>query len=181
MSSNLDELEATLREGMKLSQQPSMGRRAPASAAVPHLSKARAGLRQYVKDHPDEARAFRLLSLAEETLLGYKLAIAALERAIALSGGAEKIDKKDAKRLAMLKETGEEWAELPITPEQLRELGGYLKEKLESEPVERNLRWTEAWLRARGFDDDALRRAREAFDDRGAFSDMQVFYNVVRG
>ena len=178
MSGTLDDLEAALREGMRLAKQPSLGRRAPASEAVPHLSKARAGLRQFVKDHPDDARAHRLLSLAEETMLAYRPAVAALERAMALSGPR---DKRDAKRLAMLREAVDEWAALPLTPEQLRELGEYLAGKLESEPVERNLHWTERWLRDRGFDDAAVTRVRAALDDRGAYSDMQVFYNVVRG
>ena len=178
MSDKLDELEATLREGMQLAKQPSLGRRAPAPAAVPHLSKARAGLRQFVKEHPDDARAYRLLSLAEETMLAYRPAMAALERAMALSGAR---DKKDAKRLAMLREASEEWAALPLTAEQLRELGEYLAGKLESEPVERSLRWTERWLHDHGFDDASVERVRSALDDRGAYSDMQVYYNVARG
>ena len=68
-----------------------------------------------------------------------------------------------------------------LTPDQLHELGEYLAGKLESEPVERSLRWTERWLRDRSFDDAAMARVRAALDERGAYSDMQVYYNVVRG
>jgi cytochrome c-type biogenesis protein CcmH/NrfG len=95
----LDELEALLREGMQRSRQTSLERRAPAFAAIPSLAKARAGLRGFVRAHADDARAWRLLSLAEETLLAYPLAIAALDRALALDG---RRDKRDLKRLAAL-------------------------------------------------------------------------------
>jgi hypothetical protein len=96
---DLDALETLLREGLRLSGQGSFRRRAPAPAALPPLTKARAGLRRHVKSHPDDVRALRLLALAEEALLAYPLARAALERAVALGGG----DRRDLKRLAMLR------------------------------------------------------------------------------
>lgn len=178
MSNSLDDLEATLLQGLRLSGQGSYARRAPASAAVPHLAKARAGLRQFVKAHPDDGRAHRLLSLAEEALLAYGPARAALARAMELSGGG---DRRDRKRLAMLRESGDEWAALGISPAELRELGKFLATKLTGGETDRSLRWTDAWLRDHGRDDAALARIHAALDERGAFSDMQVYDHVTRG
>lgn len=178
MNDVLEDLEAALLQGLKLSGQGSYARRAPATAAVPHLAEARAGLRRFVERHPRDARAHRLLSLAEEAFLAYGPARSALARAMELSGGG---DKRDHKRLAMLRETGDEWAALPITPDELRELGHFLKQKLDAGETDRSLRWTELWLREHGRDDAALATVRAALDDRGAFSDMQVYYNVTRG
>lgn len=178
MSNALDDLEATLLEGLRLSGQGSYARRAPAAPAVPHLSRARAGLRQFVNTHADDARAHRLLSLAEEAFLSYGAARAALARAMELSGGG---DERDHKRLAMLREAGDEWAALAITPDELKELGAFLEAKLDRGETDRSLRWTEAWLRDHGRDDAALAQIRAALDDRGAFSDLQVYENVTRG
>lgn len=172
----LDELEKTLREGMRLSMQMSYARRAPAAKSLPYLSKAKAGLGRFLRQHPEDARAQRLLSLVEETLLHYGPAIAALERAMELEG---KRDKRDLKRLAMLRETAKEWSKLPLTPAQLEQLGEFLEEKLADKPMERNLKWTEEWLRAHGVKDVA--KVVAALGDRGAYSDAQVYYNVILG
>lgn len=176
--SDLDELEKTLHEGMQLGRTRSSGRRAPAAAGVPHLKRAQTGLRTYSAKHPADVRALRLLSLAEETMLNYGAALRALERAMELD---ESRDKRDLKRLALLKQSADEWTKLPLTPQQLAQLGRFLADKLEDAPGSRAFIWTERWLDDNGFAGEEKARVLEAFEKRGAFSDMQVYYNVVRG
>jgi hypothetical protein len=178
MATTLDELEAALNEGIRRSGQLSLGRRAPASQAVPYLAKARTGLRGFVKEHPDDARGWRVLSLAEESMLGYGRAIAALERALELGG---RRDKRDLKRLGILRATAREWGELLLPPQQLADLGDFLEAKLKTEAMEDDLTWTESWLRSTGLSDDDVQKVIAALKKRGAFSDAQVYHNIVRG
>lgn len=98
----LDEIQNVLDEGMRLSRQTSLDRQAPASNAIAVLDKARLQLRKCVEANEKlNPRAWRMLSLAEETLLAYPRAIAALERALALEGHRP---QQDLKRLAALRE-----------------------------------------------------------------------------
>lgn len=175
-SESLDELRAALNQGRKLSMQGSFGRRAPEPSAVPYLRKARDGLANYVRDAgQQEAEAWRLLSEAEECLLSYAMAIKALERAMALG----QRDRKDLKRLALLKQYARDWSALPLSPEQLEALGQFLRDRLGDDTGERSFRWTQEWLHAAGVSDPGVVIA--ALEARGAFSDFQVLYNVIRG
>lgn len=171
----LQELKATLLRGVRLSKQTSYERRAPAKAAVPFLRQARDGLRDYVAANANDREGWQLLSQAEETLLDYQAARVALEKAMQLTA---KRDKRDLKRLAMLRELTEEWAGLVLSPSQLQELGRYLEEELKGSTGDRSLRLTRQWLERQGLN---LERIVRALEDRGAYSDFQVLYNVVRG
>src|SRR5688572_7557076 len=97
-SDELQSLELLLREGMKLDKQTSYRRRQPAREAIEPLTRARHGLVQHVAMHPRDAKAWHLLSLAEECLLHYPGAVAAEARAIELGLKGN----RELKRLAML-------------------------------------------------------------------------------
>jgi hypothetical protein len=172
----LDELERLLREGNRQSGQRSYGRRAPSPESLPALAKARAGLRAYTKDHPEDSRGWRLLSSAEEMLLAYSLALAALERSMELSG---RKDKADLKRLGLLRGAIRESNKLGLSPQQLADLGQYLKEKLSTTGDADDLGHTTAWLADRGFSEEQAERILEALRARGAHSDDQVVDKIV--
>lgn len=57
MSKTLQELRELLIAGQRLAMQGSYERRAPAKRAVPFLLDARSGLREYVRDHGEDATA----------------------------------------------------------------------------------------------------------------------------
>jgi hypothetical protein len=175
MSKTLRQLHETLIAGQRLAMQGSYERRAPANAAVPFLLDARAGLREYVRVHENDAAAWRLLSQAEECLLAYGPALACLERAMSLSG---KKDKKDLKRIALLRESEAKWTQLAITPEQLAALGRYLESRLDQCSCDHTLRHTEQW-----FHDEfagSERRAIQGVRSRGGYCDCEVLANLVR-
>lgn len=172
----LSELTQLLREGQKLSMQGSYARRAPAEQAVPFLRQARDGLEVLTKANPDRADVWRALSQAHESLLDYSNASQCLQTAMRLEG---RRDKRDLKRLAMLRESGGAWHELRLTPSQLAGLGEYLRRALDAADGSQNLKLTKLWLENEGVEDpnatlDALR-------SRGGYTDEQVLSNVVRG
>jgi hypothetical protein len=140
MSKNLAELQQLLIEGQRRSMQGSYMRRNPAATSIPFLLKARSGLKEYIRENETDAQAWRLLSQAEECLLNYVAARQCLERAMSLS---ERKDKKDLKRLALLKEGEFAWTELKLTPAQLEELGQFLRAKLSQSECDHTLRFTE--------------------------------------
>jgi hypothetical protein len=177
MSKELEDLRAVLMSGIRLSMQGSLSRRAPAKASVPNLLRAREGLREFVRDNPVSAEAWRLLSQAEECLLNYKQAITCLEKSMSLSGSR---DKRSLKRLAQLRESITEWSALPLTPGQLCELGEFLVlYGANEERLGRTLDNTRRWLETKGFSN--VEEIIEALGNRGGFTDFQVLYNVVRG
>jgi hypothetical protein len=177
--SSLDEIQALLDEGMRHSKQTSLGRRMPAAPAIPFLSKARTQLRAFVETDGQNARAWRMLSLAEETLLGYARAIAALEKSLALGGNR---DKKDLKRLAALKAASAQWNELVLTPEQLADLGTTLvSRKTAGVSSTDPLDGTKTWLRDHKFSDTDIVKILKAMAAKGGDDDQNVLDNVVRG
>lgn len=176
MVADLGQLRDALRQGQRLSGQISLERRAPAAKAVPYLKTARDGLRQYVADTPTSVAAWRLLAEAEECLLDYGAALRALQKAIELSG---KRDRRDVKKLVFLQQADGKWADLGLTPAQLASLGRHLEAQLAGGTGDRSLRLTREWLAREEI--AAPERVIAALDRRGAFSDFQVLYNVVRG
>ena len=173
---SLEELQRILIEGQRRSKQGSYMRRAPASAAIPFLLEARAGLRQHIRENDTNTEALRLLSQAEEYLLNYAAARQFLERALSLS--VQK-DKKDLKRLALLKEYEKEWTDLGLTPSQLEDLGTHLSVKLRENGCDHTLRFTMEWLR--GASPRKTKGITEALRNRGGFCDCEVLNNVVAG
>ncbi len=170
----LDQLEATLLEGIKLSGQTSLGRRMPAAVSLPILAKARSGLRELVAANPSDVRGWRLLSLAEETLLSYPKALKALKTAIELHGGD---DQHDLKRLAALRATALEWDALRLTAVQFAQLGAYLDAQPE---LARDFTFTRRWLDSAGITGTDANRVMAALEARGARCDEDVA-EIARG
>ncbi|HEV3079068.1 MAG TPA: hypothetical protein VGY66_04790 [Gemmataceae bacterium] len=157
--------------------QCSLGRRAPTTKSIPLLETARDGLRRLLEKDRTNAEAWQLLSQAEECLLNYQEAITSLEQAKRLNGSRT---KKDLKRLALLKESCGYWQDFPLSADQLRKLGHYLVGAgAEEEQRGRTFTFTRRWLAENKVPEpDAVI---QALEKRGAFSDFQVLYNVVRG
>jgi hypothetical protein len=173
----LSSLREVLLDGIRRSKQGSYQRRAPSEESIPFLEEARSGLEEFVKGNPENAEAWRLLSQAEECLLSYRRAVSCLERAMSLEG----IRKKgDLKRLALLRESLKSWEGLPLSGEELRALGDFLVFcGANEEPKGRTIENTRRWLESNSFDNvDGIL---EALRVRGAATDFQVLYNVVRG
>jgi len=175
MDDNLRELSELLRQGQKRSGQPSYRRRAPANAATPYLLQARNGFRLIVEQQPGNAEAWRLLSQAEENLLGYRNARIALERVIALE---LRPNRRDLKKLALLRECETWWDGLGLTPEQLSDLECHLEQTLPASPCDHTMRHTKMWLDHCGLLNPD--RIREALEHRGGNCDCEVLHNVAR-
>ena len=176
MSQALGELQHLLIEGQRRSMQGSYQRRNPAKPAIPFLLEARSGLKKYVEAHQEDAKAWRLLSQAEESLLNYSAALHCLEKAMNESGQR---DKKDLKKLALLKECESEWSELNITPAQLDALGDHLNERLLKEGCDHTLRHTQEWLKTAGI--GKPKSIVDALRNRGGYCDCEVLNNIVGG
>jgi hypothetical protein len=118
-----------------------------------------------------------LLSQAEECLLNYRQAIECLEKSLAITGTR---DRRSLKRLAQLRGYLAEWSALPLTPEQLRQLGDHLRNcGANDERNGRTLHFTNKWI-----EENRLPNREEILSglaDRGGFTDFQILYNVVRG
>jgi tetratricopeptide (TPR) repeat protein len=171
---SLEQLREILQAGQAASMQGSFQRRAPAKQALPALLEARAGLRQLVQLQPEVAEAWRLLSQAEEALLSYTAARESLEQAMKLTAVRE---KRDLKKLALLKEYEPQWQELSLTPDQLAELGSYLRGQLVSSPCAHDLAWTRRWLEQAGI--TGATKVLKAFRNQGGFCDCEILANVV--
>jgi tetratricopeptide (TPR) repeat protein len=172
MASELELLKVTLQKALAVSSQGSYERRLPDKAALPGIREVLKGLRALVVNTPS-AEAWRTLALAEESLLHYPLAVAALESAIAMSGAP---DRKDLKRLALLREYAAKWNALGLTPENLKSLGAFLESELGASPCDHSHRFTRAWLKHnRGAPEKVLKTLKQA----GGHCDCEVLLNVV--
>jgi hypothetical protein len=170
----LDELRALLTSGLQRSMQGSYDRRAPAAAAAPILTDARQKLTQYTRDHPDEAEAWKLRALAEESLLSYGAAVRSLERSLALSTTR---DRKDLKRLAQLKEYAAKWQKLMLSPAQLAELCEFLETTLATRPCDHTQQHARRWLLdQRIAKPDQVLKALANF---GGYCDCEILLNVA--
>lgn len=175
MTRSLAELREFLREGQRRSQQGSYKRRWPAPAAVFFLQQASQGLRTIVQERPAEREAWRLLSEAEEALLDYQNARIALEKVLALQPGT---DRRDLKKLALLREYEAWWGGLRLTPVQLAQLGRHLEITLWRVACDRTLRHTLTWLERQALPDP--NQIVRALEDRSGYCDCMVLRNVVR-
>lgn len=172
-----DEVEGVLRQGMRLSKQSSYERRAPAKESLPLLQEAVSKLRILTSSEPYNAKAWDLLALAYECLLKYDSAIECLTKSVAIGG---KSSKSQQKRLAMLQSYRKKWAESLLSSYQLRGLEEFLKDNHADELVDvRSLEFTRAWLEANVVEeaDSVIGQ----FQEKGAFSDFQVYHNICRG
>jgi tetratricopeptide (TPR) repeat protein len=175
MPKSLKELQEILLQGQKLSMQGSLDRRMPDKKSIPFLIEARKGLKEYVILNPTDNTGWRLLSQAEESLLNYPEALNTLQKSIELGGK----DKKDLKKIALLKESLESWSELELTPEQLDSLGDYLDVKLNEHDCNHTLSLTKEWI------DENIPKSKKtkiikAIQGKGGFCDCEVLANVVK-
>lgn len=175
MNDPLQELARLLKQAQRSTTQGSYQRRAPDPKAVPVLRQAREGLSEYLLGHPQDADAWRLLSQAEECLLHCAAARMALERAMSLTALH---DRRDLKRLALLRECEKQWGELRLSPEQLRDLGAHLDERLKGDACDHTLRFTFEWLSSKDVHSKAVVKALQS---RGGGCDCEVLANVVIG
>lgn len=173
----IDEAESLLREGMRLSKQSSFERRAPAHEAIPILQESVRQLRVLTEHNPGNAKGWSLLSLAYECLLKYDSAIECLRKSIAIVG---KSSKPQQKRLAMIESYAKKWSEFSLNADQLRDLEEFLKLKQADARVDvRTFEFTQEWLKANSFENADVIFLQ--LEDKGAFSDFQVYHNVCRG
>jgi hypothetical protein len=108
--------------------------------------------------------------------LNYAAARRCLEKAMTLSGQKE---KKDLKRLALLKEYESKWANLKLLPAELADLGNHLRARLSEQGCDHTLRLTQEWLGA-----SKVAKAKGVMDalrNQGGYCDCEVLYNVVSG
>ena len=138
------------------------------------LLKSRSGLRAFLEEQPEAADGWRLLSMAEECLLNYPAAEQALNKALELSLNR---DKRDLKRLALLREYKAKWKALVLQPNDLVELGHYLEAQLADTPCDHSLRLTAEWLRRRGLSGTSA--IQNGLRSQGGYSDCEVLANVV--
>jgi tetratricopeptide (TPR) repeat protein len=170
----IPELRDRLVKAQRMSGQSSYERRAPSAQSVPAFLAVEADLHGFLQQHPDNAEAWRLLSLAQECLLNYQGAVASLERATRLSA---KRDPRDLKRLALLREQQAKWSALSLTADDLANLGQYLETALSQSPCDHSLAQTREWLASRpGAETD---RILQALRHHGGYCDCEVLLNVV--
>lgn len=166
-------LRAELQEGLALSKQGSYERRLPSEAGLVKVRNAQMGLR-VLADKQSSAEVWRTLALAEEAMLEYSAAIAALEMAIGLS---RQRSRKDLKRLELLKECAAMWKAVGLEPVMLAALGNYLERMLAEAPCDHTHRHTEAWLIAQK--ELAVATVIKGLESEGGWCDCEVLWNVV--
>jgi hypothetical protein len=173
VAKSLGELQQILFSGQKLSMQGSYARRAPDKKGIPFLLEARKGLREYIISNANDSSAYRLLSQAEECLLNFREALIFLKKAINLSSS----DRKDLKRMALLKEYEDNWDDLILTSDQIKLLNDYLDKNLRENHCEHNFNLTKVWLE-NNFKGDK-NKIIKSLQNHGGFCDCEVLYNVT--
>ncbi len=169
------ELRALLIAAQKLTGQSSLDRRAPAPKAVPALLEAKSEISRFIAEQGEHAEAYRLLSLAQESLLNYPAARSSFEKALASSNQRT---PKDLKHLALLREYEAKWNELPLTPDELSRLGGHLGQVLAVQGCDHTSRYTREWL-AR-WSPDKQDQKLKALRHWGGYCDCEVLGNAVQ-
>jgi len=131
-------------------------------------------LKEYVAINPADSGAWRLLSQAEETLMNYPEALSSLQKFIELGGK----DKRDLKKLALLKENLASWKALDLTPEEIKSIGDYIDEKLKEHGCNHTLSHTKEWLDC-NMPKSKKAKIIKAIQGKGGFCDCEVLANVV--
>ena len=169
------ELRTVLISAQKLTGQSSYERRAPAPKAVPALLAAKSEISQFIAENPESADAYRLLSLAQECLLNYPGARGSFENSLSLSNQR---NAKDLKHLALLREYEGKWKEMPLTPDELQDLGAYLTGALGMHGCDHTPRYTKEWLTqsSPGKHEQKLKALRHW----GGYCDCEVLSNAVQ-
>lgn len=168
MNEELLKLKKILTDGQKLSMQGSLDRRMPSKKSMPYFIEARKAIKQYIMYHPDDVEGWSLYSLAEECLLNYDMAVKALEKTIKMKGKAE---KKDLKRLVLIREYQTKWLKLQLSQKELEDLGNYIDQKL-ADPCDHSMRFTKEWFHMKGRKDS--KKIIKAFYNHGGSCDCEV-------
>eukprot|EP01034_Spumella_vulgaris_P039476 gene39476-48780_t len=168
------ELLALLISAQKLTGQSSYERRAPAPKAVPALLAAKSEITRFLAENSESAEAYRLLSLAQECLLNFRGARTSLERAMSLSAQR---NPKDLKHLALLREYESKWEALPLTPDELQNLGTYLSAQLATHGCDHTPRLTKEWLAQ--FSPGKHEQKLKALRNWGGYCDCEVLANAA--
>ena len=170
-----EELRALLITAQKLTGQSSYERRAPAPKAVPALLAAKSEISRFIAENTESAEAHRLLSLAQECLLNYPGARSSFERALSLS---TQRNPKDLKHLALLREYENKWKEMPLTPDELKNLGAHLSGLLAEHGCDHTPKHTKQWLMQ--FSPSKQEQKLKALRHWGGYCDCEVLSNAVQ-
>ena len=172
---SIAELRAMLTSAQKLTGQSSLERRAPSPEAVPALQAVSSEIAQFLAHNAEQAEGHRLLSSAQECLLNYPAARRTFETSLRLSG--QRLPK-DLKHLSLLLEYESKWKKFPLSPDDLADLGRFLRQALSSERCDHSARFTRQWLAQHSPDQQEEKLA--AFGDWGGYCDCEVEANVVQ-
>lgn len=181
VSANVHELSEIRRElvaTMRLSGEGSYARRQPKKKFVPQFIAIVARLHSFLHTNTENAPAWDLLSLTEECLLNYHESARCLQRALDLCG---QMSNRDRKRLARLKEYQRFWEVVPLSPEELKKLGCFLREqeRISEEFTTNDLRITTEWLEQHKACESKY--VINKLKRMGFTSDFSVLYNLVNG
>lgn len=171
----ITELRTLLISAQKLTGQSSYERRAPAPKAVPALLAAKSEINRFISENAESAEAYRLLSLAQECLLNYPGARRSFEKALSLTNQR---NPKDMKHFALLREYESKWNEIPLTPDELHNLGTYLTGQLSTHGCNHTPKYTKEWLAqsSPGKQEQKLKALRHW----GGYCDCEVLSNAVQ-
>jgi hypothetical protein len=86
-------------------------------------------------------------------------------------------DRRDLKKLTLLREREEWWTGLGLTPTQLAELGDHLGRTLAGSPCNHTLCHTRVWLAQSG--GASTDQILQAIKDRGGYCDCEVLSNIL--
>ncbi|PKA14337.1 DUF2695 domain-containing protein [Leptospira haakeii] len=171
---NIEELRDQLISANQLSGQSSFDRRMPSKKSIPLFIEIRRKLKGILEIDASNADAWKLLSQSEEALLNYREAIDSFTKYLNFKGR----DKKDLKRLALLKESQGEWEDLILAPKELKELGDYLNSNLSRITCDHSLVITRKYLEEK-YSKVELKRIITALQNHGGFCDCEVLANVT--
>ena len=173
---SIDDVERDLREVHAVSGQGSYERRAPSREARIGFLRVRRSLREILSCEPGNIRALQLLASAEEGLLNYPAAVAALEQVLRLNPAPE---RRVLKQLARVSEYARAWKDLKLSPNELEELGNHLRKQLALFRCDETTRLTEQWIRQRR--PRKLQLILRGLQSHGGYCDCEVLANVVIG
>lgn len=178
MINDVERLRQDLISAIRASGESSYSRRAPSRRSIPMLERIVNEAALLVRHYGGSIELYEIMSLAQECLLRYPDALRSQELANGLRG---EVSRRVRKRMVRLKEDALFWRELPLSKEQLSELGKHLSSRIEftSElDADDPFQHTRKWLNANKLEEEKLLRGLRR---RGYFSDFSVYFNLISG